>query len=319
MRQKVIIDTDPGIDDAMAIFAAMGEPGIELLGLTTTFGNVSVDQATRNALTLLEMAGRTIPVVRGAERPLYRTAMPYPDFVHGADGFGNLNLPAPQGRAVGQDAAAFMVEQVLQHPGEVSLVAVGPLGNLARALALEPSIATRVRQVVIMGGTIVEGGNVTPVAEANIYADPEAADRVMAADWPLTLVGLDVTQQVLLSRALFADIAAHNPRVGPFLQQAAEFYIRFYETERDAVDGCFGHDISAVACVVRPELFGREQGSICVATEGVAAGQTIMKRKARTYVLDDWERRSPKQVCLQVDAPALIRWFRECLTGGCWQ
>ena len=120
MRHKIIIDTDPGIDDAMAIFAALGDPGLELLGLTTTFGNVSVEQATRNALTLVEMAGRDLPVAAGVARPLRHAPLPYPDFGHGRDGFGNLGLPPPQRAALRQDAADFIVSQVLQYPGEIT-------------------------------------------------------------------------------------------------------------------------------------------------------------------------------------------------------
>src|SRR5210317_1441095 len=208
--QKMIIDTDPGIDDAMAIFTAMAHPQIELLGLTTTYGNVSVDQATTNALKLVEMAGLDIPVAKGVATPWFKPLAPFPDFVHGADGFGNLNLSAPQRSAVSQSAAQFIVEQVNKHPGEISLVAIGPLGNLATALHLDPELPNKVKQVVIVGGVIAADGNVSPVAEANILSDPHAADRVFAAPWKLVMVGLDVTHQIMVPRGLFDEIAEQN-------------------------------------------------------------------------------------------------------------
>ena len=151
MHEKIILDTDPGIDDAMAIFFAMSSPALEVLGLTTTFGNVSVDMATDNALRLVEMMGASTPVAQGEAEPLVQNLPPYPDFVHGADGFGNVYLPAPKGQAVDATAAEFIVKTVLENPNEVTLVAIGPLGNLARALELEPRIAKLAKKVVIMG------------------------------------------------------------------------------------------------------------------------------------------------------------------------
>ncbi len=314
MIHKMIIDTDPGIDDAMAIFTAIAHPQIQLLGLTTTFGNVSVAQATQNALTLVEMAAADVPVAMGESWPRARDPVPFPDFVHGMDGFGDQFLPVPMRYPLAQTAAEFIVEQIMSQPGEVNLVAIGPLGNLARALELEPAIARQVRQVVIMGGTIEHGGNVSPVAEANIFADPHAADKVMAAPWPLVMVGLDVTYQVLMDRALFANIAARNDRVGGFLQRAADFYIDFYSNEH-GIEGCYGHDISAVAYVLQPELFGTVEGSICVVPDGIAAGQTIMKRiRGDAYFLKDWDYRPRHRACLQVNASGLLELFYDSMT-----
>ncbi len=317
---KIIIDTDPGIDDAMAIFTAMAHDDIELLGLTTTFGNASIEDTTRNALQLVEMSGFDIPVAQGAAVPLVQEPHPYPDFVHGKDGMADLNLAPPQRQPIAQDAADFIIEQVNAQPGKVTLVPIGPLTNLALALERAPDIAQKVKQVVLMGGTILENGNVSPVAEANIFCDPHAADKVMTAEWPVTVVGLDVTHQVLLSRQLFADIAAENPRVGDFMQQAATYYINFYEREREASDGCFGHDVSAVAYVVQPELFTTISGEIRVATDGAASGQTIMNRKLwRSYALNYWEQQPRQQACMQVDSDELIKLFRASMIHSCWK
>jgi purine nucleosidase len=315
---KIILDTDPGIDDAMAIFTAMAHPEIELLGLTTTYGNVSVEQATQNALTLVEMAGTHTPVAKGVATPWMKELAPFPDFVHGADGFGNLNLPAPSLNSVDQSAAEFILEQVNRFPGEVTLVAVGPLGNLATALHMDPSLPSKVKQVVLMGGAISTDGNVSPVAEANMLSDPHAADKVMSAEWPVVIVGLDVTHQVVLSPALFDEIAEKNPKVGRFMHDAAEFYTAFYSSVRD-IDGCYAHDVSAVAYVVHPELFGTVEGSVCVATEGVAIGQTIMSRYGIPYPLPFWNDRPIQKACMSVNDEGLIDLFRNTMTSAFWQ
>ncbi|WP_020558985.1 nucleoside hydrolase [Thiofilum flexile] len=319
MSHKIILDTDPGIDDAMALFTALAHPAIDLIGVTTTFGNVAVSQATRNALTLLEMAQAShIPVAQGGASPWIVPTPPFPDFVHGADGFGNLHLPLPTTSAITQPAPAFMVEQILKHPHEITIVAIGPLDNLATALQLNPEIAQLVKQVVIMGGAIEHDGNVSPVAEANIYCDPHAAEHVMAASWPVVMVGLDVTHQVILDRALFERIRDQNPRVGQFMYNAVQFYMRFYGSIR-GIQGCYGHDISAVAYVIDPTLFQTIEGSICVATEGVAIGQTIIDRHGlSSYALKNWNHRPKQKACVGVDAERLRALFESSMTNEFW-
>ncbi len=316
--KKVILDTDPGIDDAMAIFTAFEHPEIELLGLTTTFGNVSVEQATTNALTLVEMAGVDVPVARGVATPWFKDLSDFPDFVHGTDGFGNLNLAAPKGKPIDQSAAQFIVEQVNANPGEISLIAIGPLGNLAAALQIDPSITSKVKEVVLMGGVIAADGNVSPVAEANILSDPHAADKVMAASWPVVIVGLDVTHQVVLNNALFANIAKKNSKVGGFMSKAAQFYIDFYSSIRD-IDGCYAHDVSAVAYVVDSSIFGTIEGEVCVATEGVAIGQTIMSRFGIPYPLTFWADRPKQKACMEVDSDRLVALFETSMTSDFWK
>jgi inosine-uridine nucleoside N-ribohydrolase len=319
MTHKIILDTDPGIDDAMALFTALAHPTIELVGVTTTFGNVAVTQATQNALKLLEMANAShIPVAQGGATPWVQDTPPYPDFVHGVDGLGNLHLPPPTTKSINASAAEFIVEQVLKHPHEINIVAIGPLDNLAAALQLNPTIATLVKQVVIMGGVIDRDGNVSPVAEANIFCDPHAAERVMAAAWSVVMVGLDVTHQVVLSRELFERIRDNNPRVGQFMLDAAQFYMRFYGSIR-GIQGCYGHDVSAVAYVIDPTLFKTIEGSICVATEGVAIGQTIIDRHGlSSYALKNWNHRPKQKACMEVDAECLLALFETSMTHEFW-
>ena len=198
-KHLVIYDTDPGVDDAMALYFALAHPSIEVMAITTVFGNVTVQQATTNALYLTQLAGRDIPVVQGAAAPLVKTFHAPPAHIHGADGLGNLpTRAATQRSAHSGNAAQYIVDAARARPGLITLVPVGPLSNIARALALEPRLPQLIKQVVLMGGTVQEMGNVSPVAEANIWSDPHAADAVFTAGFDLTMVRLGVTQQIVL-------------------------------------------------------------------------------------------------------------------------
>jgi len=198
MTRKIIIDTDPGIDDTMAIMLALKSPELELLGLTTIYGNVNCSQSTINALKILEVAGRSnIPVAKGSDVPLVIEPHHHATFVHGDDGMGNTHLSLPASKALDISAAQFIVEMIMKNPDEITLVPIGPLTNIALALRIEPKIAKLVKEVVIMGGAATVRGNVTPVAEANIWQDPHAASIVFSAGWPLTMLGLDVTTKVI--------------------------------------------------------------------------------------------------------------------------
>ncbi len=315
MPEKIIIDTDPGIDDAMAIFFAMSSPELELLGLTTTFGNVSVERATENALHLVEIAGISIPVAIGEAVPFVQAPLPFPDFVHGADGFGNLNLPQPKGQPIELGAAEFIIKTVLQNPHEITLIAIGPLGNLARALELEPRIAKLVKRVVIMGGTVLESGNVSPVAEANIYSDPHAADAVFRADWTVHMVGLDVTHKVTLMNDLQRRIRDHNSIFGQFLFDAGRFYADFYQSSR-GTEGCYMHDASAIAYAINPNLFDVVNGPVRVATEGFAKGQTILKRTDYSYPENHWDIVTDACVCMGVDESGVLALYEKAMVGS---
>jgi inosine-uridine nucleoside N-ribohydrolase len=284
-KHRVIFDTDPGVDDAMALCFAMAHPRIELLGITTIFGNVTAPQATTNALYLTQLAGRSIPVAQGAAKPLVKHAEAPPDFIHGADGLGNL--PARQStneakgaKADARSAAQFIVDMARAHPGQITLVPVGPLTNIAAALALEPQLPKLVKSIVLMGGAVKEGGNVSPVAEANIWNDPHAADAVFTAGFDLTMVGLDVTYKVVVPVALFEKLAKrHQHPLTDTLLHAVRFYGEFYATrypELKVHPGCFGHDVLAFIALLHPELFGFAQGRLRCVSEGIAQGQTIL-------------------------------------------
>ncbi len=320
---KVIYDTDPGVDDAMALYFALAHPDIDLVGITTTFGNVSVEQAATNALYLCELAGCTVPVTLGVAVPWCKPPEPPPAHIHGADGLGNLGARQPVTRQLdARSSAQFIVDMARAQPGEIVLVAVGPLGNLSLALMLEPRLPVLLREVIIMGGSVAEPGNVSPVAEANIWNDPHAADRVFTAGWKLTMVGLDVTHKVVLTLAQFQRIAQHHRHMATdTLAQAVDFYSRFYSGlyQHIASDpGCFAHDLLAFIYLVRPDLFTVNTKAVRVATDGLAQGQTIMnQRDFIDYPHPGWEKDKPRtQVCMQVDAPACIDLFEETMMGN---
>lgn len=297
--KKILIDTDPGIDDAMAIHFAFAHPELEIVGLTTVFGNVHVPIATRNALRLVEMACATVPVAEGAPVPLVQPLQPPGYYVHGEEGFGSVPASEPVGRADVRDAARFIVDTVNAAPGEVTLCPIGPLTNIALALRLDPSIVGKVAGVVAMGGAFECPGNVNRWAEANIWNDPHAASEVLAANWPITLVGLDVTEAVRCYSADFAGLAAATPIIGGFLNEAVQYYFGWHR-RKDSFDGCFMHDPTAVLAVVEPELFTMRESSIRVETEGDEMGRTLAEAGRETPAV---------RVCLGVHAEAVRERF----------
>lgn len=320
---KVIFDTDPGVDDAIALYFALAHPDIELLGITTTFGNVRVHQAATNALYLTALAGRSMPVTQGIAAPWVQPAGEPPAFIHGDDGLGNLPQRLPcQAVADPRSSAQFIVDTVRAHPHQVSLVAVGPLGNLALALKLAPDIAPLVKQVIVMGGTVNEPGNVSPVAEANIWNDPHAADIVFSAHWPMVMVGLDVTHQVVTTLPLFESLAAqHKHPATDTLLHAVQFYCHFYSglhKQRFSVPGCFAHDLLAFMYLVQPGYFETQSGVVRVATEGLAKGQTLLQKfDFIDYPHPGWEKARPRTAaCLQVDAPACLALFENTMRSN---
>jgi purine nucleosidase len=311
--QQIIIDTDPGIDDTMAIAFALCSPELNVIGLTTIFGNVATDLATTNALRLLEIAGRVdIPVAHGAAHPL---AGPYPGpvpEVHGLDGQGNVDLPPPATRAIDQSAAAFIIERVMAAPGTITLVPLGPLTNLALALHLEPRIAANVQQVVLMGGNALSPGNATPAAEANMHSDPEAADIVLGADWPVTMVGLDVTHQVIMTGQHLARYAQAPTPLARHIARIVTYYHAF-AARCYGIDGIYLHDSSAIAYVIDPAAFRTERWPVRVETQGLSRGKTWPATENETPAA--WQGRPLVNVCVGVDAARTVALELERVAG----
>jgi inosine-uridine nucleoside N-ribohydrolase len=324
LKHRIIFDTDPGVDDAMALCFAMAHPRIELAGITTTFGNVTGMQATTNALYLTQLAGRRVPIAQGAAKPLVKHAEAPPDFIHGADGLGNLpsRQKANAAWADKRSAAQFIVDAARAQPGQITLVPVGPLTNIAAACALEPQLPKLIKRVVLMGGTVKEGGNVSPVAEANIWNDPHAADAVFTAGFDLTMVGLDVTYQVVVPVSLFEQLAIrHQHPLTDTLLHAVKFYSQFYATrypDLKAKPGCFGHDVLAFIALLHPEFFTFTHGRLRCVSEGIAQGQTILHdRLAIDFPQEGFGHHVPlSRAAMQVDVPSVLKVFEDTLSSS---
>lgn len=273
--EKVILDVDVGIDDAMAILFASKSPEIELLGVTTVFGNSSIDDSTRNALFILERCGLRVPVAQGASVPLVAPPIPPVAYVHGSNGLGNVPVGEPSRAMLAPvSAAEFIIAQSRLYPGELTLVPVGRLTNIALALRLDPTLPSRIKRIVLMGGAFDTRGNITPVAGANTFGDPHAADIVFQADWDVTAVGTDVTRQVMIDQDDLHELARRNPLAGGFVRDMTAFYLEFHRSV-GVTGGFYIHDPSALMYLVRPELFEVTRAAIRVVTDGLAVGQTI--------------------------------------------
>lgn len=307
MTHKIILDTDPGIDDAMAIFFAFQAAELEVLGLTTVFGNVPAKMAAQNGLSLVELAELDIPVCLGAAMPHVGPESTYAHFVHGDDGFGNINHPAPKGELDPRSSAEFIVEMAHKYPGEITLVAVGPLSNLALALKLEPDLPNLVKAVNIMGGAAFVPGNVTPVAEANIWNDAHAAEIVFAASWPIHMFGLDVTYDLPFPPDFRARLREQNPVLGGFVERASVFYTEFYSQGQDE-PRCFFHDAFPLAFLMDPSLFIMTDGHIRVGTDPLHKGQTSFA-PIGTTTSEHWLNTPVIQVATAVDHPRLTKLF----------
>ena len=257
---KIIIDTDPGQDDAAAIMLALGSPELEVLGLTVVAGNVPLPLTERNARIVCEMCGRTdIKVFAGADRPLQRTLVTA-EHVHGKTGLDGPDLFEPSFPLQDTHAVDFIVDSVMNEaPGTITLCPIGPLTNIALAIQKEPSIASRLKQIVLMGGGYFEQGNITPSAEFNIYVDPEAADRVFSCGAPITMMPLDVTHKVMTTKKRVDAIRTIDNRAAQALVDMLEFSERFDE-EKYGTDGGPLHDPTTIAWLLQPRLF---KGRLC--------------------------------------------------------
>ncbi|RTL16884.1 MAG: nucleoside hydrolase [Burkholderiales bacterium] len=266
-RLPIVIDTDPGQDDAVALLLAAASPELELLGVTTVAGNVPLALTTLNARKVLELAGRVdVPVCAGADRPL-DVPLVTAEHVHGETGLNGVELPEPTLPVDPRHAVDFIVQTLRERePGTVTLCPLGPLTNIALALRQAPDIATRIRRIVLMGGGFFEGGNVTPAAEFNFYVDPQAAHEVFTSGLPITMAPLDVTHEVLTTAARIAAIRALPNRVGQVVAAWMEFFER-YDEEKYGQDGGPLHDPCVIAFLLKPELFTSRECNVRIETQ----------------------------------------------------
>ncbi|MCX8999779.1 nucleoside hydrolase [Rhizobiaceae bacterium BDR2-2] len=314
--EKVIFDTDPGVDDAMALLFLHRHPGIDLVGITTVFGNADVGTTTRNALFLAERWGIDAPVARGAASTFdpRRHQGAFPVFIHGENGLGNIDIPADIAAVPDpRPAHRFIIDTVKASPGEVTLIAVAPLTNLALAIREAPEIAGLVKRVILMGGAFAMHGNASPAAEANIHNDPEAADLVFTAAWPVTAIGLDVTTRTVMTRGELASIAAEGGEALHLLDDLSQFYMDFYRHR--VGDGMVVHDTCACVFAVAPELFETRTGTVRVLTEGIAEGKTVLKPDGLRFGPSAWDGHPSQTICTHVDADAVLALIRKTLLG----
>jgi inosine-uridine nucleoside N-ribohydrolase len=312
--EKVIIDTDPGVDDALAIVFAFESKQLEVIGLTTIFGNVETNLATLNALRLVEIMGEDVPVAAGASHPLYMKKLPPPADVHGKDGLGEIDLALPKTQPINGSAAEFIVKTVMDNPGEVTLIVLGPMTNIALALALEPKLAENVKHVVAMGGVLQVMGNVSPVASANILGDPHAADIVLGTDWNMTLVPADITRQVLVTDSWWDSVQEKGGTHVEFLFDSSRFYRSFYQSVGYS-DGYPNHDSTAVAYVLDPGLFKTDKRAVRVVTDGMTIGDVVAAEKRHYSRPGPWFGVPLSTVTVDVDVAGVQRVLGAAITN----
>ncbi len=276
-KRKIIIDTDPGQDDAVAILLALASPELDVVGITAVAGNVPLQLTEKNALKICELAGRRdVKVFSGAIRPLVRQLVTA-EHVHGKTGLDGPDLPEPTMKLQEQHAVDFIVETLMrEEPGEITLCPLGPLTNVALALIREPRIAPRIKEIVLMGGGFFEGGNVTPAAEFNIYVDPHAADVVFRSGVPIVVMPLDVTHKALTTAKRVEAFRKMGSKVGDATAALLDFFERFDE-EKYGTDGGPLHDPCVIAYLLKPDLFKGRHCNVSVETASdLTMGMTVI-------------------------------------------
>jgi inosine-uridine nucleoside N-ribohydrolase len=321
--RRVIIDTDPGTDDAMAIILALNSPEFKVEALTVVPGNVEAPQGLENALKIVSLAGRCdVIVAGGAQHPLNQKLITA-QFWHGKNGLANVELPASKCKADPRFGPDLIIEMVHKYPHEITLIPVGPLTNIALAVSKDPSIAALVKDIVIMGGSI-SGGNVNGAAEANIYNDPEAAQIVFNAGWMVTMVGSDVGERTLITRKYLAELQSSRGPQSDFIAKIAEFYLN--RSEKSGYSGAAMYDPLAVGIALDPTLGTLKEMHVDVETKGeFTRGETVANRMGSNEknVLhgDHYEiegvikLKSNARVCLASDADRFLQLFVSRIRG----
>ncbi|HEY4553121.1 MAG TPA: nucleoside hydrolase [Bacillaceae bacterium] len=304
--KKVILDVDTGIDDAIGILLAAKSGALDILGITTTCGNISLDMATLNTKKVLKLIGKDkdIKVVKGADRPLLREPF-FEVSVHGNDGLGGALADMETEISEEGFGPDFMIEQAEKHKGEITFILLAPLTNMALAIRKQPKLKEWVKELVIMGGAVNDPGNITPAAEYNMFIDPEAAKIVLHSGIPITLVGLDVTRRTLLSEQDVMDMQGNN--VGDFVKESTAHYINRY-FELNGVRSCAMHDPLAVGVAIDKSLVKTERYYVDVETRSeLCDGQTVCDFK-------NWYKKEPNvDVCLEADSERFIQMLKETL------
>jgi inosine-uridine nucleoside N-ribohydrolase len=321
--QRVIIDTDPGVDDAFAILLALNSPELKVEALTVVPGNVDARQGLENALKIASLAGRCdVMVAGGAKHPLNQKLITA-QYWHGPNGLAGVELPASKCKADSRFGPDLIIELVHQYPHEITLIPVGPLTNIALAVSKDPSIVPLVKNIVIMGGSIT-GGNVNGAAEANIYNDPEAASIVFNAGWMVTMIGSDVGERTLMTRKDLAQLQAAHGLESDFIAKLADFYLTRSETS--GYQGAAMYDPLAVATAIDPSLVTLKDMHVDVETKGeFTRGETVANRMGSDennvlhgdhYEIEGVIELKPNaRVCLASDADRFLKLFVSRIKG----
>jgi inosine-uridine nucleoside N-ribohydrolase len=321
--RRVIIDTDPGVDDAMAILLALNSPELRVEALTVVAGNVETAQGLENALKIVSLANRCdVVVAGGAQHPLNQKLITA-QFWHGKNGLAGVELPASKCKADSRFGPDLIIEMVHKYPHELTLIPVGPLTNIALAVSKDPSIASLVRDIVIMGGS-VSGGNVNGAAEANIYNDPEAAQIVFNAGWIVTMIGSDVGERTLMTRKYLTELQASHGPESDFIAKLADFYLT--RSEKSGYSGAAMYDPLAVGAVIDPTLVTLKDMHVDVETKGeFTRGETVANRMGSNennvlhgdhYEIEGvFELKPNARVCLASDADRFLNLFFSRIRG----
>jgi inosine-uridine nucleoside N-ribohydrolase len=321
--QRVIIDTDPGVDDAMAILLALHSPELKVEALTVVPGNVEAAQGLENALKLVSLAGRCdVLVAAGAQHPLNQKLITA-EFWHGKKGLAGVDLPAPKCKPDPRFGPDLIIEMVHQYPHQITLIPIGPLTNIALAVSQDPGIVSLVKDIVIMGGSIT-GGNVDGASEANIYGDPEAAQIVFNAGWVVTMIGSDVGERTLITRKDVTRLQANHAPESDFVASLADFYLT--RSEKNGYPGAAMYDPLAVATVIDPTLVTLRTMHVDVETKGeFTRGETVANRRGSDeknvlhgdhYEIEGVIPLKPNaRVCVAADADRFVRLFVDRITA----
>ncbi len=321
--KKIIFDTDPGSDDALALMLALNSPELDVRAITVVPGNVTASQGLENALRMVSLANRCdIPVAAGAQHPLFQKLITA-EFWHGKNGLANVELPPSKCKVDSRFGPDLIIQLVHAAPHEITLVPVGPLTNIALALEKDPSIAPLVKEVVLMGGSI-KGGNVNAAAEANIYNDPEAAQIVFQAGWPLTMVGLDVGDKTLFSQKYLDQLGQTHGPVNDFVYAVAKYLVDL--SAQFNSPGTPMYDPLAVGVAIDATLVKAPEMHVDVETRGVfTRGETVANRNGYVernvlhgdrYVIEGVDKVTPNaKVCVDVEADRFLELFVSRIKG----
>ncbi|MEI5993853.1 nucleoside hydrolase [Candidatus Enterococcus mansonii] len=306
---KMILDLDTGIDDALAIAYALGRPEIDLIGITTAFGNVTIDKAVKNSLSILELLGRSdVPVFEGAAHPSTATSFMTTDHlhrIHGLNGIGNVVLDEPKGQKSTITAVDFLIDAAVTHNEELVLVATGPMTNLAEAIKKDRAAIEKIGKIVVMGSALTVPGNISQFAEANIYNDPDAAKYVLESGIPLVLVGLDVTLKTMIEGSDIASWTEVDTAASRAITEMATYYYTNEYEEEEIVGGAL-HDPLAVEVAINPAIITASLPiNLTVETKGPSIGRTT----ANMRLLNQKEKSA--QVCVDVEGDLFIKKFTQ--------